>query len=228
MLAVLLLCCSGTLRAAAQAAEVPAAPIPRKAPADAPPAAPAPDARASGVAAVPPSEASSAQGPAPAAHLATPAKPTEPAPPRMAEAQARGGRDRALRGESGPPAHDAHTAGLHPTLFWIGAGATAVTAAVGGLFALRAVALQEDALALPAVHPDRTQRRGDVEDAEITADIFFASAALLAAGTTIVLLVTDWDARADADTDVEPLDREVHFSPAVGPDSAGLIIGGRL
>jgi tetratricopeptide (TPR) repeat protein len=118
------------------------------------------------------------------------------------------------------------TTGLHPTLFWIGAGATAVTAAIGGFFALRVSSLHDEALELPAPHPDRTQKREDVEDAELTADVFFASAALLAVGTTIVFFVTDWDAGERPGYD-RPRAR-LRIAPALGAQAAGLQVRGQL
>jgi tetratricopeptide (TPR) repeat protein len=119
------------------------------------------------------------------------------------------------------------TTGLDPTLFWIGAGATAVTAGVGGFFALRALSLHDEALELPEVHPDRSEKRADVEDAEITADIFFASSALLAVGTTIVFFVTDWSGAA---SDSEPASASAQLSvvPVLAPRAFGVALGGRL
>lgn len=117
------------------------------------------------------------------------------------------------------------TTGLDPTLFWIGVAATTVTAAVGGFFALRVQSLKDDAEALPTVHPARVAAKRDVEDAEVTADIFFASTALLAIGTTIVAFVTDWD----YDTRPPELeDEEVSVRPVTGPGVVGVAVGGSL
>jgi tetratricopeptide (TPR) repeat protein len=126
-----------------------------------------------------------------------------------------------------PTVQVTETTGLEPMLFWIGAGATALTACIGTFYAVRALSLHDDALALPDVHPERTERREAVENAEITADIFFASAALLAIGTTIVFLVTDWQAgeRTARDAGSEPAVRVV---PVIAPRAAGFSIGGRL
>ena len=85
-------------------------------------------------------------------------------------------------------------AGADPTLFFIGAGATVLATGLGTFFALRALSLHDEALELPSAHPERSRKREQVENAELTADIFFGSAALLAVGTTIVFFVTDWDA----------------------------------
>jgi tetratricopeptide (TPR) repeat protein len=126
------------------------------------------------------------------------------------------------------------TTGLDPTLFWIGTGATAVTAVIGVVFAGRVVSLQEDALELPEQHPDRSERRSEVEDAELTADIFFASAALLAVGTTIVAFVTDWDGDADEhrtpDVDGSGSDStaRLRVAPLVVRGGGGLQLGGSL
>lgn len=125
------------------------------------------------------------------------------------------------------------TTGLDPTLFWIGAGATAVTAIIAVGFAGHVVSLHDDALELPEHHPDRTARREEVEDAELTADIFFASAALLAVGTTIVAFVTDWDGEQPPKTDpgadpAAPEHARVRVAPLVGPNAAGIQLGGSL
>jgi tetratricopeptide (TPR) repeat protein len=122
------------------------------------------------------------------------------------------------------------TTGLDPTLFWIGTGATAVTAVIGVVFAGRVVALKDDALELPEQHPDRSERREEVEGAELTADIFFASAALLAVGTTIVAFVTDWDGESSTpsvETGVSASAR-LRVAPVVLRDGAGLSLGGTL
>lgn len=122
------------------------------------------------------------------------------------------------------------TTGLDPTLFWIGTGATAVTALIGAVFAGRVVSLKDDALELPEVHPDRSERREEVENAELTADIFFASAALLAVGTTIVAFVTDWDGEQPPRTDGEQDSgaASLRMTPWVARDGAGLQLGGAL
>ena len=122
------------------------------------------------------------------------------------------------------------TTGLDPTLFWIGTGATAVTAVIGAVFAGRVVSLKDDALDLPEVHPDRSKRREEVENAELTADIFFASAALLAVGTTIVAFVTDWDGEQPPRTDGEQDSgaAALRMTPWVARDGAGLQVGGTL
>jgi len=121
------------------------------------------------------------------------------------------------------------TTGLDPTLFWIGTGATAVTAVIGVVFAGRVVSLQEDALELPEQDPERSERREDVEDAELTADIFFASAALLAVGTTIVAFVTDWDGEKPPPPGIETgTTARLRVAPLVVRGGGGLQLGGAL
>ena len=98
---------------------------------------------------------------------------------------------------------------------------------LGTFFALRALSLHDEALELPSAHPERSRKREQVENAELTADIFFGSAALLAVGTTIVFFVTDWDAdERDEERYREAL--SVRLSPLIAPHGAGLLLRGRL
>ncbi len=85
------------------------------------------------------------------------------------------------------------TTGLSPLVFWSGVGLTAVSAAVGGLFALQVLSLKEEAEEINKYHPDRVQAQKDVQSAELTADIFFATAGVLAIATTVLAFVTDWE-----------------------------------
>ena len=122
--------------------------------------------------------------------------------------------------------HVTETTGLDPTLFWIGTGATVVTASLGAFFALRVSSLHDDAISINEYHPDRVQAKKDVEDAELLADIFFGATALLAVGTTIVAFITDWEedkkpAKSDDETAVRLL-------PSLAPGHAGLSLQGRL
>lgn len=121
----------------------------------------------------------------------------------------------------------AEPAGADPTLFFIGAGATVLATGLGTFFALRALSLHDEALELPPAHPDRSRKREQVENAELTADVFFGSAALLAAGTAIVFFVTDWDADERAG-ERYPGPLGLQFAPAVMPNGAGLWLRGRL
>ena len=117
--------------------------------------------------------------------------------------------------------------GAPPMLFFIGAGATVLATGLGTFFALRALALHDDALALPSAHPDRSQKRERVENAELTADVFFGSAALLAVGTAIVFFVTDWDEGDRAEQGYrEPI--ALQITPAIAPGGAGLVLRGAL
>jgi tetratricopeptide (TPR) repeat protein len=118
------------------------------------------------------------------------------------------------------------TTGNDPTLFWIGVGATGLAAAVGGYFALHALSIHDEALELPETHPSRSKKREQVEDAELTADIFFGSAALLAVGTTIVFFVTDWDA-GERPSYAEP-EAALRVLPVFGKGAAGVALRGQL
>ena len=118
------------------------------------------------------------------------------------------------------------TTGLDPTLFGVGVGVTVVTAAIGLGFAVHVGALHDDALALPAQHPDRSKKREQIESAELTADVFFASAALLAVGTTIVAFVTDWDGAERPPAG--PASARLQLSPMIGRSQLGLSLAGDL
>jgi hypothetical protein len=120
------------------------------------------------------------------------------------------------------------TTGISPTLFWIGASATVVSAGVGGLFALRVGSLHDQAEGTPAVSPKRKQIKSDMESAELTADVFFATAAVLAIGTTIVAFMTEWDQEKISAADLPPEQARVKLAPQVAPGYAGLSLSGGL
>lgn len=117
--------------------------------------------------------------------------------------------------------HVTEKTGLPPVLFYVGAGATVVAAGIGGVFALRVKSLHDDALELPEPHPDRTERRKEVEDAELTADIFFGSALLFGVGTTIVAFLTDWGGDGEATGD-----GAVGVEALLAPGAAGAVLRG--
>jgi hypothetical protein len=119
--------------------------------------------------------------------------------------------------------HVTETAGLDPIVFWSGVGATVVVAGIGGVFALRVKSLRDDALQLPPVHPDRTERRKEVEDAELLADIFFGSALVLGVGTTVVAFLTDWQQKGSG-----PKKPAVDIEAALMPGGGALAVGGRF
>lgn len=122
------------------------------------------------------------------------------------------------------------TTGISPTLFWIGASATVVTASLGGFFALQVSSLYDKAKDTPAVSPKRNQQKKDIESAELTADIFFLSAGVLAIGTTIIAFMTDWDdeARKPSDAATAKQAAKLELSPALAPGYAGLSLHGGL
>ena len=112
------------------------------------------------------------------------------------------------------------TTGIEPTFFWIGAGATVLSAGIGGYFALHVVSLHDDAEKLAPVDPRRTKARAQIKDAGLTADIFFASAALLAVGTTVLAFVTDWEGKEQRPA--------LEVAPRASRDGFGLSVGGTL
>ena len=116
------------------------------------------------------------------------------------------------------------TTGIEPIFFWIGVGATALAGGVGGVLALRVSSLHSDAQKLAPVDPRRTTERKKIEDAELTADIFFASAALLGVGTAVLAFVTDWH----SDEHAQPGAPSVSLLPASDGKGALLQVGGAL
>jgi hypothetical protein len=124
------------------------------------------------------------------------------------------------------------TTGISPTLFWIGASATVITAGVGGFFALQVKSLHDEAKNIPSVSPERASKKKDIESAELTADVFFATSAVLAIGTTIVGFMTEWDEqKAGGDGEAPGLSAEtpaVSIAPIFGPGLAGLSLQGGL
>ena len=113
------------------------------------------------------------------------------------------------------------TTGLPPTLFWIGVGASATSAAVGTVFALRVSSLRDEAVELHPFDPGRVDKRGETEDAELLADVFFGTAGVLAVATTVVAFVTDWDGAEDRGGDAK-----LRLQPVVGAGHVGLQLGG--
>lgn len=122
------------------------------------------------------------------------------------------------------------TTGISPTLFWIGAGATVVSASVGGFFALQVKSKYDEAKDTPAVSPKRMQQRKDIKSAELTADIFFLSSGVLAIGTTIIAFMTDWDEsdHPSYDTGAPKPNPTARLTPQLAPGYAGLSLSGGL
>jgi hypothetical protein len=125
--------------------------------------------------------------------------------------------------------------GLDPWLFWTGVAGTAVLAGIGAVFGIQALTLAGDAEDMDPFL-DRTPIRGDIDDAALTADIFFASSFVLAVGTGIVYFLTDWNpetARVTEDSDNEggetaPTQPSARVRPAASPTALGLVLEGNL
>jgi hypothetical protein len=101
---------------------------------------------------------------------------------------------RAQQRESAPAEVAESAVGLSPTLFWFAASATIISASLGGFYALRVRDLYDRAESLARVSPERLELRDDMKRAEVTADALFASALVLAAGTTVLAFHIDWRA----------------------------------
>ncbi len=116
--------------------------------------------------------------------------------------------------------------GIDPWLFWTGVAGTAVTAGIGTYFGVHALTLSSDARAAHDAEPRLSQeaRAQDIDQAALVADIFFASAGVLAIGTTIVFFVTRWG-DAQPQVSAEP-DHALRLVPTVGPTVSGLSLAG--
>lgn len=123
------------------------------------------------------------------------------------------------------------TTGLSPTLFWIGTSATLVTAIIGGAVGVHVLSLRDQAESIDSLHPDRDQAQKDVQTAELTADIFFAAASVLAIGTTIVAFITQWDKEGrqpHPDLQKRTEQKSISIAPQLGVRYTGLGLKGTL
>lgn len=117
--------------------------------------------------------------------------------------------------------------GLPRELFWVSASAALVSASLGGLFGLRAIATYDRARELPGVDPQRFGLRDEIARHERTADYLFAGAALLAATSVVLALFTDWEGTAHAESRTADGAR-LRLCPAAGRGGAGLSLRGEL
>jgi hypothetical protein len=84
--------------------------------------------------------------------------------------------------------------GIPPTAFWLCGSASLLSATLGTYFATRALNDYHRAEALPGVSPERREFVPLTRHAELTADLLFAGAALLAISGVVLALHTDWSA----------------------------------
>ena len=103
---------------------------------------------------------------------------------------------------------------------WIGLGTTGTALAVAGLFGLRAHELHDEASALPTRHPERRSLKGDIEDAELIADVALVSAAVAALGTALLLWLEQEEENVAEGTP--------QLGASAGPDGVGLLLRGTL
>lgn len=89
------------------------------------------------------------------------------------------------------PVQNEHS-GWSPTLFWIAASATIVTASLGGFQALHVKDLYDQANGIPVVSPERNALHDQMQTAEVTADALLVGSVVLAIGTTILAFQIDW------------------------------------
>jgi hypothetical protein len=118
--------------------------------------------------------------------------------------------------------------GLSPTLFWFAASATIISASLGGFYALRVRDLYDRAEALAGVSPERLELRDDMKRAELTADVLFASALVLAAGTTVLAFHVDWRATDRSASRARPSQAKMRWrlTPVLLPSAQALQLRG--
>jgi hypothetical protein len=97
------------------------------------------------------------------------------------------------------PAREEHS-GWSPTVFWIAASATMITASLGGFQALRVKDLYDRANGIPVVSPERNAIHDQMRSAEVAADALLIGSLALAVGTTILALQIDWSGQDGAET----------------------------
>ncbi len=128
-------------------------------------------------------------------------------------------------------------AGFHPWLFWTGVAATAVAAGVGGYFGLHALSLSSDAHTAHDSEPRLSYQSqiDQIDGAALVADILYASAGVLAVGTTIVFFLTNWgnpppqvSEEPEHTGRPRPPAQALRLVPIVGPTAFGLSLAGDL
>jgi hypothetical protein len=119
--------------------------------------------------------------------------------------------------------------GITPAVFWIGLGATAVVAGVGGVFGVQAMSARgdvdtrlasSDAAVRFTVSPADRQRIAELAQ---VADILYLSAGVLAVGTTVVAFLTDFRGASG-----EQPRATLRVAPLLGPLVQGLSLEGRF
>jgi hypothetical protein len=97
-----------------------------------------------------------------------------------------------------PPA-PVERSGWSPTVFWVAASATLITASLGGFEALHVKDLYDRANGIPFVAPERNSLRDEMRTAEVTADALLVGSLVLAAGTTLLAFQIDWSGPASTE-----------------------------
>lgn len=116
--------------------------------------------------------------------------------------------------------------GISPVFFFVGAGAAVACGVAGAIFGFGALSEKSEA---EDVDP-RLSRAGYVsaiEDKATTADIFFISAGVLAAGSVVLYFLTDWEGEPEAQAAARAKPK-FHAAPWVSDRAAGLTVGGAL
>lgn len=121
--------------------------------------------------------------------------------------------------------------GLAPAYFWTSAGIAVVAAGVGAVFGVQALQKRGDVDAL-LDNPDRRaevgrEERDEISRLALTADVFYATAALFTVGAVVLGVMTDWGEVSIGEPD-EATEARVRISPAMSTDGAGLMLQGQF
>ncbi|MEI8258611.1 MAG: PEGA domain-containing protein, partial [Deltaproteobacteria bacterium] len=118
--------------------------------------------------------------------------------------------------------------GLSPVVFGVGAGATVVSGVVSAVFGVLAFGARDDVnqrLGDPVQRFTVTQAdRDHVAQLAILSDAFTITAGVMAAGTIVVAVLTDWHGRPPERSPTRAL--RPRWSPMAGPTATGIQIQG--
>ena len=108
------------------------------------------------------------------------------------------------------------------TYLWLSASATLVSASLASVYGLKIGAIYDQAQLVPGVSPERVILRHNARDAEVTADVFFATTGALAITTGVLLwLVLHEEAP-------RPPAAISGVTPLLSPRATGLVWRGNL
>lgn len=119
--------------------------------------------------------------------------------------------------------------GLAPAFFWTSAGLAVVAAGVGAVFGVQALQRRsdvDDALARGDGTVDGSDK-DEISRLALTADVFYATAALFTVGAIVLGVMTDWGEVSVGEPD-DATEARFRISPAMSPEGAGLMLQGQF